>query len=114
MFVCVYFGAFNMQESSKRIIKVICSIPTGHVLSYGEVARRAGFGNGARRVARLLHSASEKHKLPWHRVINSQGKLSLTGEAYNVQRALLQSEGIEFGPDDKIDLAKYAPHQDPR
>ena len=97
-----------MQASSKRIIKIIRSIPEGHVLSYGEVGRRAGFGNGARMVARILHSSSEKRKLPWHRVVNSQGKISLTGDAYELQRALLQSEGIEFGPGDRIDLAKYA------
>jgi len=97
-----------MQESSKRIIAVIRGIPKGHVLSYGEVARRAGLGNGARMVARILHSSSEKRKLPWHRVVNSQGKISLTGEAYDLQRVLLQSEGIEFGSEDSIDLAKYA------
>lgn len=97
-----------MQESSKRIIEVIRAIPAGHVLSYGEVGRRAGFGNGARMVARLLHSSAEKHGLPWHRVINSQGRISLTGDAYELQRAMLQSEGIEFGPEDTVDLAKYA------
>jgi methylated-DNA-protein-cysteine methyltransferase related protein len=97
-----------MQASSKRIVEVICAIPKGHVLSYGEVGRRAGMGNGARMVARILHSSSEKRGLPWHRVVNSQGKISLTGEAYTVQRALLESEGIEFGPDDSIDLIKYA------
>ena len=97
-----------MQESSKRIIKIIRGIPRGHVLSYGEVARRAGFGNGARMVSRILHSASEKHDLPWHRVINSQGRISLTGHAYELQRSLLQNEGIEFGPADFIDLTKHA------
>ena len=39
---------------------------------------------------------------------HSQGKISLIGDAYDLQRALLQSEGIEFGPQDSIDLAKYA------
>ena len=81
------------------------------MLSYGEVARRAGLGNGARMVSRILHSASEKHDLPWHRVINSQGKISLRGHAYELQRSLLQNEGIEFGPCDTIDLAKYAFHR---
>ncbi len=97
-----------MQASSKRIIEVIRGIPEGHVLSYAELGRRAGFGNGARMVARILHSSSEKRKLPWHRVVNSQGKISLTDDAGELQRALLQSEGIEFGPGDRIDLAQYA------
>jgi len=97
-----------MQESSKRIIEVIRGIRKGQVLSYGEVGRRAGFGNGARMVARILHSSSEKRSLPWHRVVNSQGKISLTGDACDLQRALLENEGIEFGPEDSIDLGKYA------
>ena len=97
-----------MQESSERIIEVIRGIPEGHVLSYGEVGRRAGFGNGARMVARILHSASEKRRLPWHRVVNSRGRISLIGDAYALQRTLLENEGIEFGTGDTIDLAKYA------
>ena len=59
-------------------------------------------------VARILHSSSEKRDLPWHRVVNSQGKISLTGDGYKLQRALLQKEGIAFGPGDTIDLAKHA------
>ncbi len=98
-----------MQESSERIIKIIRGIPKGHVLSYGEVARRAGLGKGARMVARILHSSSEKRNLCWYRVVNSQGTISLTGDAYDLQRALLENEGIKFGPNDSIDLAKYAP-----
>ncbi|MCP4454170.1 MAG: DNA methyltransferase [Planctomycetes bacterium] len=97
-----------MQENSERIIKVIRGIPEGHVLSYGEVGRRAGLGNGARMVTRILHSASETRRLPWHRVVNSRGRISLTGDAYELQRTLLQNEGIEFGPGDTIDLVKYA------
>ena len=97
-----------MQASSRRIIEIIRSIPRGHVLSYGAVARRAGLANGARQVSRILHTSSEKHDLPWHRVVNSRGAISLTGEAQDVQRALLQSEGIQFGPDNRINLAEYA------
>ena len=59
-------------------------------------------------VARILHSSSEKRDLPWHRVVNSQGKISLTDDGYEIQRALLLDEGIAFGPDDTIDLAKHA------
>jgi len=88
----------RMQESSQRIITIIRRIPRGQVLSYGEVARRAGLANGARRVARILHSASEKRDLPWHRVVNAQGKISLAGTAGQVQRRLLESEGVQFDP----------------
>ena len=93
-----------MKESSKRIIEVIRGIPEGQVMSYGEVARRAGLANGARMVARILHSSTSKHNLPWHRVVNSHGKISLVGEAYQLQKNLLSGEGIQFDQDDRIDM----------
>ncbi len=94
----------TMKESSKRIIEVIRGIPEGQVMSYGEVARRAGLANGARMVARILHSSTRTHNLPWHRVVNSQGKISLDGEAYQLQKSLLVGEGIQFDQNDRIDM----------
>jgi methylated-DNA-protein-cysteine methyltransferase-like protein len=93
-----------MKDSSKRIIKVIRSIPEGQVMSYGAVARRAGVANGARMVARILHSSTKKHNLPWHRVVNAQGKISLAGEAYCLQKSLLVEEGIQFNRNDHIEM----------
>jgi methylated-DNA-protein-cysteine methyltransferase-like protein len=97
-----------MQESSRRIIQIIRSIPEGQVLSYGEVARRAGLVNGARRVSHILHTSTEKHDLPWHRVVNSQGSISLTGEGYYLQKRLLANEGVEFDRSGRIDLTRYS------
>ena len=97
-----------MQEISRRIIQIIRSIPEGQVLSYGEVARRAGLVNGARRVSYILHSSSEKHDLPWHRVVNSRGRISLTDEAYDLQKRLLADEGVEFDRTGRIDLTRYS------
>ena len=97
-----------MKDSSKRIIKAIRGIPAGQVMSYGEVARKAGLPNGARMVARILHSSSEKHGLPWHRVVNSQGKISLPDEAYQLQKRLLLEEGVEFDQNDRIDMDRYS------
>lgn len=94
----------EMRESTKRIIATIAAVLEGQVMSYGEVARRAGLPNGARQVARILHSSSKKHHLPWHRVINSQGKISLTGDAYRRQKKLLLDEGVVFGKGDRIEL----------
>ena len=91
-----------MQDTSRKIIRVIRNIPEGKVLSYGEVARRAGLTKGARMVSRILHSCSRKHNLPWHRVVNSRGKISLTGDAYTLQKSLLVHEGVEFDENDRI------------
>ena len=73
------------------------------------VENRAGAGGSvaARQVARLLHSSSDRHGLPWHRVINSQGRISLPpGGGGELQRSLLEAEGICFEKD-SVDFEKY-------
>jgi methylated-DNA-protein-cysteine methyltransferase-like protein len=93
---------------TKRVLSVIKNIPAGNVMTYGQVALHAGKKNGARQVSRLLHSMSQKHDLPWHRIINSKGKISLgPSNGYELQKALLESEGVEFSMTDTIDLAVY-------
>ena len=88
-------------------MRIIRSIPKGQVLTYGEIARRAGLVNGARTVSRILHSSSRKHRLPWQRVVNAQGRISLPGKAGKLQKQLLTSEGVKFDRGDKIDLKRY-------
>lgn len=95
-----------MNHLSETIIAIIKEIPAGKVLTYGEVSLRAGSMHSARLVSYLLHSCSEKFSLPWHRVINSQGKISLTGIIGEEQKQLLLSEGVEI-KNGKIDLVKY-------
>lgn len=93
---------------TKNALKVIKNIPKGKVLTYGRASCLAGKSNGARQISRLLHSMSKKHDLPWHRVVNSKGKISLPpSRGYELQRALLESEGVEFSQKDTIDLKIY-------
>lgn len=95
----------NFTQTVKKIIK---SIPSGKVSTYGQVAMLAGNYRAARQVAWVLHSSSDADPLPWHRVINRQGRISLPpGEGYEEQRALLETEGIEFGEDGQIDLNRF-------
>jgi methylated-DNA-protein-cysteine methyltransferase-like protein len=90
---------------TRNVLQVIKSIPEGKVLSYGRVAALAGNPRGARQVSRILHSMSGKHDLPWHRVVNSRGKISLPrGRGYELQRALLESEGVIFSLSHTIDF----------
>ena len=90
------------------VVDVIKSIPYGKVATYGQVAMLAGNRFGARQVVWILNSMSEKEKLPWHRVINSQGKISLKrGTGYEVQKKLLLNEGIKFVKADRIDFKLY-------
>ena len=93
---------------TENVINIISNIPEGKVLTYGTIAALAGSPRGARQVTRILHSSSKKHNLPWHRVVNSKGKISLRfPAAYHEQKVLLEYEGIVFSKDDRIDLKKY-------
>ncbi len=96
-----------MTPFTHEIIKIIQSIPAGKVASYGQVALYAGNHRGARQVSRTLYTCSKKYNLPWHRVINSKGKISLTGEKFELQYRLLKEEGIEFGLNNTIDFKKH-------
>jgi methylated-DNA-protein-cysteine methyltransferase-like protein len=104
-FESIYWG---MQSLSERIVKVIKKIPKGKVASYGQIADLAGNRMAARQVVRILHALSEKKNLPWYRVINSRGTISLkAGEGYEIQKGQLISEGIVFDEFDRIDLERF-------
>ncbi len=91
-----------------RARMIIRRIPPGLVMTYGTIAKYAGNRNGARQVARILHSSSEKYGLPWHRVVNRNGLIPQRASMEHVtQRMLLEEEGVEFGKNGKIDLARF-------
>jgi len=90
------------------VINAIKNVPRGKVATYGLIALVAGNPRGARQVAWTLHSVTEKEKLPWHRLINSQGKISLPkGGGYETQKELLLEEGVTFDQQDRIDLDRF-------
>ncbi|MET3698251.1 MGMT family protein [Bacillus oleivorans] len=97
-----------MQPFTKQVIRIIQNIPPGKVMTYGQIARLAGSPRSARQVVRILHSMSEKHNLPWHRVVNSKGEIGIKEEEFFlVQIMSLESEGVEFSKNNKIDLELY-------
>jgi methylated-DNA-protein-cysteine methyltransferase-like protein len=97
-----------MEAFTREVMQIIKSIPEGKVCTYGTIALMAGQPNGARQVTRIIHSMSRKHNLPWFRIINGKGFISLPkSHGYDEQKALLQSEGVEFDEKDRIDLKKY-------
>lgn len=86
-------------ESAKpeeRIWRVVASIPEGTVATYGQVAELAGLPRGARHVGRVLGALPSDSRLPWHRVVNARGELSLVGASARRQRARLREEGHRF------------------
>ena len=82
----------------RNVWKVVSEIPSGHVLTYGEVARLAGLPGAARRVSQALRRAPRSMNLPWHRVINSQGKISFPEDSsgWVRQKDMLEAEGVVF------------------
>lgn len=96
-----------LNDFSERAIAVIRSIPKGKVLTYGDVALLAGNHRAARTISWLLNAASEKYGLPWHRVVNSRGAVSLEGEGGELQKQLLCAEGVVFNEKEQIDLSRY-------
>lgn len=96
-------------EFTSKVISLIKKIPKGKVATYGQIAKLTGRPNGSRGVVWILNSSSESHKLPWHRVINSQGKISfpVNSSSFKKQKKLLQKEGIEFLSANELDLKIY-------
>lgn len=93
---------------TRKVKEIIKKIPRGKVATYGQIAAYAGNPRAARQVAWILNSSSLKDKLPWHRVINRQGKISLKpNHGYEIQKMLLKKEGVEFDKSDAIDFERY-------
>ena len=90
----------------QRIYDVIARVPAGKVVTYGQVALALGMPHGARVVGWAMRSCPEG--VPWHRVVNSRGETGVRDPAGSqLQRSLLEDEGVVFGLDGKIDLKMY-------
>jgi len=90
------------------IYEMVKRIPKGKVATYGQIARLCGLREHARLVGYALHNLKPTSDVPWQRVINSKGMISLPSQtgAYERQKKLLEKEGVVFKKK-KIDLAKY-------
>lgn len=87
------------DELAQIILSTVALIPYGKVASYGQIAAMAGLPRHARLVGRVLSQMDASSQLPWHRVINSQGKISLSrldALGYNEQQARLIAEGVNI------------------
>jgi methylated-DNA-protein-cysteine methyltransferase-like protein len=101
----------NTDMNTYRIIyQVVCQIPKGKVATYGQVAELANLYGKARLVGYALYRVDRSSDIPWHRVINAKGEISYSTLRYggdDLQRALLEREGIKFSREGKINLRKY-------
>jgi methylated-DNA-protein-cysteine methyltransferase-like protein len=88
----------NEPGGKQRVWQVVALIPTGQVSTYGEIAEMAGLGRGARQVGGIMSRLPQDTSLPWHRVINASGRISLPvgSPGYFEQRRRLEDEGVVF------------------
>lgn len=95
------------------IYAVVCRIPEGQVATYGQIARLIDRPRGARQVGYALAALSDDKQVPWHRVVNAQGGIShrAKGGYEDYQRILLESEGVTFDENGRIDLPQFLWHE---
>ncbi|PSU28534.1 MGMT family protein [Photobacterium lutimaris] len=96
-----------MDDFSAQIYSQVHQIPYGKVTTYGDIAKFAGFPGYARQVGRLMATLPEGSTLPWHRVVNAKGEISLKGDDLQRQRRKLIDEGIEVGETGRLKLKQY-------
>ena len=96
-----------MSPTYARIYEVVRRIPRGRVATYGQVAELAGLAGHARQVGYALHALPDGTTVPWHRVLNARGTLSLRRSAGQIdQRIRLEREGVRFDAGGRIQLER--------
>ena len=93
----------------ERIWRVVAAIPRGRVATYGQVAELAGLPGHARQVGYALHALRDGSALPWHRVVNAAGAISLRAvPGFELeQRIRLEAEGVSFNARGRVPLARF-------
>ena len=103
-----YMSGNDAMTLSERIAAVISAVPAGRVATYGQVAAMAGNPKAARQVVRVLNAWSTRRGLPWYRIVNREGRISLPrGGGYEEQRSLLEREQVVFDETDRIDMSRF-------
>lgn len=103
-------SAERAENRYERIYRVVRRIPAGKVATYGQIAAMAGFATGARLVGYALHALPPRSNVPWHRVVNAQGAISLmrASPAGGVeQRIRLAREGVGFDARGRVVLDRF-------
>ena len=96
-----------MNDLFEKVYQVVRRIPRGRVASYGQIATLLGYPHAARTVGWALRALSEGSGVPWQRVINAKGQISLRQDGADLQRRLLEDEGVVFDERGCVDMKKY-------
>lgn len=98
-----------MSSFKQKVMQAVSSIPEGKVASYGQVALYIGTPRAARQVGWTLRQIGPETNIPWWRVINQKGRISIDGNLHadrELQKKLLLADGIEVN-DFRVDMEKY-------
>ena len=99
-----------MTEFQKAVLMIVRSVPSGRVVSYGQIATVLGSPRAARQVGWAMRSLEGAPDFPWWRVLNSQGLITIKGARHASkvqQKELLEAEGVEVDPDFRLDMSRY-------
>ena len=101
-----------LAEFCERVWTTVKRIPRGKVATYGQIAALIGMSRHARQVGYALAATPENRQIPWHRVINAQGRVSLRLKHWEsgsdeLQRILLEAEGVTFDSTGRVDLKRF-------
>ena len=109
----MHWNVCILQSSAVKryelIWTVVRKVPRGRVATYGQIAEIAGLEGHARQVGYALHNLPARSNVPWHRVVNAKGEISARtgGDSHELQRMLLEAEGVEFDAKGRMDLKRY-------
>jgi len=91
-----------MEEFAQNLYTILSYLEKGKLTTYGQLASQAGYPAHSRHVGKILARLPKDTRLPWFRVVNSQGKISLKGDAFIRQKTLLEQDGIAITEQGKI------------
>ncbi len=86
----------KITEAKERIYTAVFAVPRGKVASYGQIARMIGLPNHARLIGAALKDLPNDSQVPWHRIVNAQGKIAFPVDSprFSEQERRLQREGV--------------------
>ncbi len=98
-----------MSDFFRKVYRLVSLIPRGKVATYGQIAGLLGHPRAARTVGWALHALPDGTDVPWQRVINAQGRISTSCRQHSaeVQRELLEAEGVVFDSRGHVDLERF-------
>lgn len=97
----------SAERFRSRVLSAVRRIPYGKVASYGDIAAMVGFPRSARGVGRVLSQLPQGSDVPWWRVVNHAGNLSIPAMGRPLQRVLLLEEGVSFRSNGSVEMKRF-------